>query len=116
MKKIAILIVLIVTVSCEAIFVDDISDDVVVIIAPSNNTNLDAGDILFTWSAVTDATNYKLQIAVPGFENASQILVDSLTTETSVSVDLTAGEYQWRVKAMNSDYETEYSTVSFSVN
>lgn len=115
-KKLLTFCFLIFLFSCEAIFVEDISDRNVFLLAPTNNSEVANGAILFNWNSVEDTDSYQIQIAIPDFQNASQILLDSITTNTSITKELEIGEYQWRVKAMNSDYETPYSTSSFSVN
>ncbi len=116
MKKVYLLLLLCFTLSCEAIFVEDISDDSVMLQAPTNNSQVTSGNIVFTWQLVDQAEAYQVQIATPDFQNASQIVLDSITDANSVSTHLDAGTYEWRVKAMNSEYETPYSAVSFTVN
>ncbi|MFD2568589.1 hypothetical protein [Pseudotenacibaculum haliotis] len=116
MKKVYLLLLLCFTLSCEAVFVEDISDDSVMLQAPTNNSQVTSGNIVFTWQLVDQAEAYQVQIATPDFQNASQIVLDSITDANSVSTHLDAGTYEWRVKAMNSEYETPYSAVSFTVN
>jgi len=102
--------------SCDDIIeVEDISNQRVIILAPTEASVLNQNDITFSWNVLEDATNYRLQIATPDFENATQILVDSLMTTISFSNTLSDGDYQWRVRAQNSDYQTPYTTQSFSV-
>lgn len=93
----------------------DISDSVVAILAPANNAELSIGTQTFTWNPVEGAEEYVIQIATPDFENATQIVLDLNTTETSMTKDLIVNDYQWRIKAMNSGSETTYTTNSFSV-
>ena len=70
--------------SCEAIFVEDISEKNVQLIAPANNTTVKEGEVVFTWSAVDEAVSYQLQVAAPSFAVASQILVDEEIEESSI--------------------------------
>lgn len=118
MKKVYLLLLLCFTLSCEAVFVEDISNNSVVLQAPTNNSQVTSGNITFTWELLDQAEAYQIQIATPNFQNASQIVLDSITDvdANSISTHLDAGTYQWRVKAMNSEYETPYSTVNFTVN
>ncbi len=116
MKKIYLVILLSLFLGCEAIFVEDISGDTVEILAPQSNTTISSGNIDFNWQLVSEADSYNIQIATPNFQNASQILTDSITSGIIYQKNLDAGEYEWRVKAMNSEYETEYSAASFTVN
>ncbi len=102
--------------SCEEIlFEEDITDDLVTIIAPSNGSQVENTSISFSWNAVDQATSYRLQIARPTFENASQIVEDTTVTLTNFSTTLVKNDYQWRVRAQNSGSETIYTTASFSI-
>jgi hypothetical protein len=102
--------------NCGAIFVEDISTETVVLLAPSNGSVISNGTVQLNWQEVGDVIEYKIQIATPSFSNANQILLDSITTRTVISKDLNVGDYEWRVKASNTGYSTNYSTASFSVN
>lgn len=101
--------------SCEAIFVENISNATVTILAPTQGTTVSKGVVNFNWNVVNDSELYQIQIAIPTFTNASQIVLDTTISNTSFSKNLTVGAYQWRVKALNSDYQTKYTTTSFEV-
>ena len=101
---------------CEAILENDISNQTVVVLAPTENAQMSAGTISFHWQQIENASSYTVQIASPNFASATQILLDTNTSENTVSTDLTAGTYQWRVSASNSEYTTEYTTINFTVN
>jgi len=102
--------------TCDDIIeVEDISQHTVVVLAPTNDSILAEGNITFSWDAVKDAERYKLQIATPGFENAAQIILDSTVTITNFSKALELGDYEWRVRAENSEYQTTYNTQNFTV-
>lgn len=102
--------------SCDDIIeVVDISNKTVTILAPTNNSIIDTTEVLFSWNTLEDAEHYQLQIATPNFTNASQILVDTVVTTTSYKKTLEIENYQWRVRAQNSDYKTHYITTSFTV-
>ena len=116
MKKLLTLIfVLVFLWSCEAIFLEDISNKTVVLIAPDDGSEIDAATVSFNWQALDDATTYQIQVARPNFEIASQIVLDSTISSVQITKDISPGEFQWRVKALNSEYETAYTTSSFSV-
>ncbi|MEL4309119.1 hypothetical protein [Joostella sp. CR20] len=95
--------------------VPDITQDKVIVIAPAHQTTVKGNVVNFTWEPLADADSYLLQVASPNFEQASQVYVDSLLVETSFEKELLPNDYQWRVKAINSAYETLYSYSSFSV-
>ncbi len=115
-KNLIALIALFLLTGCEAIFVENISNATVTTVAPSNESVISTGVIHFTWNSLEDATMYKLQIATPNFTSAVQVVVDTLVENTSFSKELPIGNYQWRVKAVNSDYETAYTTNSFEID
>lgn len=109
--------------SCEEILeVPDISEEEVVLLAPSDSSVITQTDVSFTWQEVFEATSYHVQIAQPSFTNAAQIIADTLVVVDSTYVgsritkSLSNNSYEWRVKAQNSDFETPYTTNSFTVN
>ncbi|EDP94646.1 fibronectin type III domain-containing protein [Kordia algicida OT-1] len=104
-------------VSCSDIIeVPDISENTVTLVAPSNNSTLAITTITLSWNPVADAERYQVQVARPDFENILQLEKDSIVSENSISVQLEAGNsYQWRVRAINSEYVTSYATYSFTI-
>ncbi|WP_461445411.1 hypothetical protein [Maribacter sp.] len=110
------------TVGCEDLLeVPDISDEQVLLLAPSDSTTVVQTDVNFTWNEVYEATQYHIQVAAPSFENAAQIVVDTLIVVDSLyagpkfNKTLTDSAYEWRVKAQNSGYETDFSLNRFTV-
>ena len=100
----------------------DISEETVQLLAPLNGTTVTLDTIKFSWNGVYDATEYHVQVATPSFENAAQIVLDSVVVVdstfvgTHITKSLSNSEYEWRVKAMNSGFDTEFSSSSFTVN
>ena len=117
MKKVVSIFMLVCSLLCceEIAFVPDISESNVVIIAPSENAALVASPIRFTWEAITDADGHRVQIVRPDFENAEQLILDSLVTGTAITQTLAVGSYQWRIRAENSGFNTPYTVSTFSV-
>lgn len=116
MKKSILLLSVALFVSCDAIFVENISNQKVSIIAPVEGTELTSEEVKFNWNVVTDAEQYELQVATPNFKNAAQLVIDTLLIDDSLESTLSKGEYEWRIKAKNSEYETNYTTNSFIIN
>lgn len=109
-------IFLITLASCEEILLEtDISKSEVQLIAPANNSSFNSTGVTFTWESVADATKYRLQIAKPNFENPTQIVLDTIVTSTYFTQQLAIANYEWRVRALNSAYETNYTSRFFSV-
>ena len=103
--------------ACEDIIgVEDISEETVVTLAPANEAVLTQDSVVFSWDTMEDAEAYRIQVARPAFENATQIVLDSLVTSSSFSQVLESGEYHWRVRAENSGYTSRYTTNSFTIN
>lgn len=108
--------------SCEELLeVTDISDQEVNLLAPSDSVVVMQSDVRFSWEEVFEAQSYHVQVAQPSFENASQIVIDTLVvvdstyTGSNFVKPLSDNGYEWRVKGMNSDFETPYKTHRFWV-
>ena len=109
---------------CEDILeVPDISNQTVSVLAPTAGSVLTTNAVGFNWETVEEATAYNIQIATPDFENATQIILDSVVqvdtlgnVATRIDQNLFNGPYVWRIKALNSDYETVYTVSGFQVN
>lgn len=95
---------------------DDISSQTVMLIAPTDGSEITTNDINFTWQAVNNAEEYILQIATPNFTSPTQVIVDEVLSQTSSMQNIPDGQYQWRVKARNSTSETPFTTYSFTVS
>lgn len=116
MKKILLFLTLTVFISCDDIVeVPDISNQTITVLAPTDESTLTINDVNFSWNNVEDAENYRLQIATPSFENATQIVLDTTIAVTSYTKLLEAGIYEWRVRAENTEYQTNYSTQNFII-
>lgn len=107
---------------CEDLLeVSDISNETVQLLAPSDSTTVLRTDVNFTWNEVYEATQYHVQVAAPGFENAAQIVIDTVIVVDSLyagpKFNKTLGDsaYEWRVKAQNSAFETDFSSNRFTV-
>ena len=116
-KKIILSITLLmILIGCDDFFEKNISDDIVVLIAPSSGVETTNQRINFSWLAVEGATSYFFEVATPSFSKPFELVVDSVLTltdstnvATKVTIVLPPGTYGWRVKAANSGYETTYS-------
>lgn len=103
-------------ISCEEILiVPDISKEEVTLIAPANNSVLFSTGVSFSWDNVKNAEKYRLQIAKPNFTAPVEMVLDTLITKNSFTQQLNIGKYEWRIKAVNSDYETPYKTSAFEI-
>jgi hypothetical protein len=102
--------------SCEDILLeDDISDEVVELTAPVDGAQFNSTGITFTWEPIKNGTQYRIQIAKPDFDNPMQIIADETVEITSFTTQLNIGQYEWRVQAVNSGYETDFTTRSITI-
>lgn len=117
MKKtlLALSLFIIVTTCDDIIEVEDISNKTVTLLAPTSEAILNITDLTFSWQTLEDAESYHIQIATPTFSEALQIVTDSIVMITSFSTTLEANDYEWRVSAANSGFQTTYTTQSFSI-
>ena len=103
-------------ISCDDIIEEvDISNTLITILAPTNNSILDTTIVTFSWNTHKDIETYRLQIATPDFENATQIVLDTLVSKTNHTQTLDYKDYEWRIRGENSVYQTEYTINSFIV-
>jgi hypothetical protein len=93
----------------------DLSDSVVSLLTPSDGLTLDRGDVVFWWEAVEGATSYELLILAPDFTNPTKIVFEATMEELREQVTLDSGSYQWGVKAINEQSESQYSVRSLQM-
>jgi hypothetical protein len=116
MKKLFLIILMTGFIACDDIIeVVDISKREVIVLAPTNNVVLNSTNVIFTWEALEEAETYHLQIATPNFENAQQIVKDSVLVGTNFSTSLDFKGYEWRIRGENSAYTTNYTKQSFTI-
>lgn len=107
--------------SCEDIVsVPDISDDLIILIAPTDDAILETPEVTFTWEEIDFADQYQIQVATPNFNQANQVVLDtilgdSLQTFRNLTTSLVSDNYQWRVRGLNDSFQTDYTTQSFEV-
>lgn len=121
-SSVVIVLVVVLVSGCEELLeVQDISGERVTLLAPSDSTVVTQNDVNFTWDEVLEANSYRVQVAQPSFLEASQIVMDTLIVLDSTYVGprfrktLVDNSYEWRVKALNSDFETPYTIHWFKV-
>lgn len=112
-NKIIIIALSLFAFSCEDILEEDITDDIVQIIAPSSGDIIESNVVNFQWNQLKGADKYRVQV----YNASLSIVLDSVVNnKTSLVVPISAGEYQWRVRGENSGYQSTYSfPASFSV-
>ncbi|MHA7843216.1 MAG: fibronectin type III domain-containing protein [Winogradskyella sp.] len=115
-KKILVIVLFAILYNCEELIeVEDISSETVNILAPTDNTTLNNTTVNFSWHPLEFAESYQLQVTFPDFNNAQVIVEDTLLSTTSYTKILDQGSYQWRIKAINFAYETQYTTQNLTI-
>jgi len=95
--------------SCKAIIEPDISNKVVVPEAPGDLYQSTSYNIGFWWDAVDDALTYHLQVVTPSFNNVGGLVLDTIVKSNKFNINLSPGNYQWRVMAENGSSKTANS-------
>ncbi|MDR6764529.1 uncharacterized protein YegP (UPF0339 family) [Flavobacterium sp. 2755] len=104
-NKIILIALAVFTYSCDDILEEDISDDTIQIISPTKDAKIESNVVNFKWNTLKGADKYRVQV----FESNQVLVLDSLTTKSSLTLPLDAGSYIWRVRAENYAYESTYS-------
>ncbi|WP_343696893.1 hypothetical protein [Flavobacterium sp.] len=104
-NKIILIALAVFAYSCEDILEEDISDDTIQIISPTKDAKIESNVVNFKWNTLKGADKYRIQV----FESNQVLVLDSLTTKSSLTLPLESGSYIWRVRAENYAYESTYS-------
>ncbi|GAB3909907.1 fibronectin type III domain-containing protein [Mucilaginibacter boryungensis] len=102
--------------SCKDIIEPDISKKIVELQAPGDKYKSAVYSTVFWWNDVEDALSYHLQVVTPKFDSIGGLVLDTLVKTTRFTINLSPGNYQWRVQASNGSYKTAYSVArSFTI-
>jgi hypothetical protein len=99
--------------SCEDVLENDITNDLVQAVYPTENAVIESNVVTFQWNILDGADDYRIQVY-----NTNQIMVfDTLVNSYNVVLPLTEGIYQWRVRGENSAYQSAYTfPITFEVD
>jgi hypothetical protein len=93
------------SISCDDILEEDITNDIVHAVYPSEGAVIESNVVNFQWDNLDGARDYRLQVY-----NLSQVKVhDTLVNANSVSLPMSEGSYQWRIRGENAGYMSSYS-------
>lgn len=95
----------------------DLSVQTITLTAPLNSAT-NANTVDFSWTALSAADSYQLQVYSGATFGSGTLLLDTNLTSTSVTgYSVAEGEFTWGVKAINSvPSETAYSSSYFEVD
>jgi hypothetical protein len=94
--------------SCEDFFVHDISGDELLVNSPADTFQTTSNSIFFWWNIVKGADSYHLQIVQPDFTHVERLIIDTMVTADRYTVFLQPGQYLWRMRAINHEYQTQW--------
>ncbi len=96
--------------SCTDIIEPNISEEKVVLLAPSDSIKTIYSSQTFWWEEVTNANSYNIQIVAPDFDFIERLILDTVIETNKFSISLYPGQYQWQVRALNYSYGTSFTT------
>ena len=102
--------------SCGILVEIDISDKELTLIAPSDGVTVEGEDVTFQWDWIEGASEYRVTVVSPTFDQIERVEVDTTLSgerTTTLTAFLEEDDYQWRVEAKNSEYETTSEVRSF---
>jgi len=95
--------------SCDEFLVEDITNDKIVLLTPGDSLVISTQTPTFWWKDVPGADSYEMIIVSSILENPDALILDSLIKDNKLTTTLPYGRYQWCVRAINSEFYTEYS-------
>ncbi len=101
---------------CEDFFEQDLSGKTVTLIAPSDSVVTDLSVQTFWWDELDGALEYELQVVTARFDSIVQLIVDTTISGTQFQQTLYPGQFQWRVRALNGAYMSEYAVRTLTVD
>lgn len=103
--KVLALCVSVLSFSCDDILEEDLTNDIIQTVFPTEGSVIESNVVNFSWNSLDGADDYRVQVY-----DLNQVKVhDTLVNNTSVSLPMTQGGYQWRVRGENSAYQSTYS-------
>lgn len=103
-KTLVLIPVLALSYSCDDVLEEDITNDLITVVAPLDGTTVSGNSVQFLWNTLDGADDYAVQIYNGGF-----VVVDSVVAAPPFVINLNSDSYQWRVKGQNFAYETSFS-------
>lgn len=101
--------------SCDDFFEEDISDKTIQVVCPYDGAELSSNQVSMAWDEVEGAKQYHVIIVSPSFKNAQSYVCDTTLTSYSLELELPNGDYQWSVRAENSEYKSLTNYLTFKI-
>lgn len=115
-----LIFMVVVTAGCSTFFEEDISDQTVKLLSPANGISTDISSQTFCWERIEGASEYRFQLVTPSFDSTEALLMDTLLLDTlgssnKINVTLYPSNFEWRVRAENSGWQTKWTTGKFQI-
>jgi hypothetical protein len=108
-KSSVFIILLLIITGCQTFFEEDISNQKVVLLSPVPGIETEIVSQTFWWTEIEGATDYRLQIVTPSFDSSEVLILDTLISKDKFSKVLFPSDFEWRVRAENNVFKTDWS-------
>ena len=99
--------------SCDDVFEEDITDDTLVLVSPTENSIIESNVVDFQWEALDGAKKYRIEVYT---QTNNKVLDTLIADKTNFIYPMSPGNYKWKARGENFGYQSKYSTlVNFSV-
>jgi hypothetical protein len=102
--------------SCDEFIEKDLEGKNVTILAPADSLVTSNAFMTFWWEAMEGALEYNVQVVSPSFALIKKLWADSIVAGNKFELALVPGSYQWRIKGMNGSSESNFVTLSFTID
>lgn len=101
--------------ACSDFTEEDLENDKVTLLGPADAVSTETQTLTFWWDLVKGADSYRLQIADPDFDGIVRLVLDTLLSKNQFEHTLYPGNFEWRVRAENSAYKSEYFSRTLTI-
>lgn len=105
--------------SCDDFFEEDLTGKQVILRSPADNAELETGNILFWWDYIDQDNSYhekyNLIIVSPSFSAINELIIDTTLTLNRFEMDISEGNYQCWIYALNGSSRSDTTIHSFTV-
>lgn len=113
LNKLTLLLLPIFLFSCDDVFEEDITEETLVVISPSESSIIESNVVNFQWTELEGAKKYRIEV----YDITDDKILDTLiANKTNFIYPMSQGNYKWKARGENFAYQSKYSTlVNFSV-
>lgn len=112
---VSLLLSLLLFTACEDIFVKDISNKKIEIVAPKSNAVLNKNEVTLVWEELEGAKEYHVTIVSPSLAEVLYYPCDTIIEDYKLKLSLPNGSYEWFVQASNSAHKSLKSSDKFQI-